>query len=85
MMFKNKTRLGNKFHFKDRISQDLTSSFIYKLRCCIESCARYLNVKIGEHTGISPLTKKQVKLKSNLVADHYYFVTIHHLKMILVF
>ena len=73
MMFKNKTRLGNKSHFKDRIPQDLTSSFIYKLRCCIESRARYLNVRIGEHIGMSPLTKKQVKPKNSLVADHLLF------------
>ena len=30
-------------------------------------------MKIGEHTGISSLTKKPVKLKNNLVADHLLF------------
>ena len=30
-------------------------------------------MKIGEHIGISPLTKKPVKLKDNLVADHLLF------------
>ena len=31
---------------------------------------RHFNVRIGEHTGISPLTRKQVKPKNSSVADH---------------
>ena len=31
---------------------------------------RYLNVRIGEHIGISPLTRKQVKPKNSSAADH---------------
>ena len=75
-MFKNKTRLGNKFHFKDQIPKDLTSGVVYKFQCglCNESyygeCMRYLNVRIGEYIGISPLTRKQVKPKNSSVADH---------------
>ena len=76
IVFKNKTRLGNNFHFKDQIPKDLTSGVVYKFQCglCNESyygeCIRHLNVRIGEHTGISPLTRKQVKPKSSSVADH---------------
>ena len=33
IVFKNKTRLGNNFHFKDRISKDLTSGAVYKFHC----------------------------------------------------
>ena len=33
----------------------------------------HLNVKIGEHIGISPITKKQVKPKNISVADHLLF------------
>ena len=33
-------------------------------------CVRHLNVKIGEHIGISPLTKKKVELKGSVVIDH---------------
>ena len=33
-------------------------------------CVRHLNVRIGKHIGISPLTKKQVKPKNSSVADH---------------
>ena len=75
-MFKNKTRLGNNFHFKDQILKDLTFGVIYKFQCglCNESyygeCMRHLNVRIGEHIGISPLTRKQVKPKNSSVADH---------------
>ena len=29
-MFKNKTRLGNNFRFKDRIPQNLTSGVVYE-------------------------------------------------------
>ena len=66
--FKNKTRLGNNFHFKDRIPKDLTSGVVYKfhLELCNEfyysECVRHLNVRIGEHIGISPLTKKYYQL-----------------------
>ena len=37
--FKNKTRLGNNFRFKDQIPKDLTSSVVYKIQCglCNES------------------------------------------------
>ena len=76
IVFKNETRLGNNFHFKDQIPKDLTSGVVYKFQCglCNESyygeCIRHLNVRIGEHIGISPLTRKQVKPKNSSVADH---------------
>ena len=75
-MFKNKTRLGNNFHFKDQIPKDLTSGVIYKFQCglCNESyygeCMRHLNVSVVEQIGISLLTRKQVKPKNRSVADH---------------
>ena len=79
IVFKNKTKLGNNFHFKDRIPKDLTSGDVYKFQCglCNESyygeCVRHLNMRIGEHIGISLLTKKQVKTKNSSVADHLLF------------
>ena len=33
-------------------------------------CLRHPNVRIGEHIGISPLTKKKVKPKGKVVSDH---------------
>ena len=79
IVFKNKTTLGNNFHFKDQIPKDLTSGVVYKFQCglCNESyygeCMRHLNVRIGEHIGISPLSRKQVKPKNSSVADHLLF------------
>ena len=32
IVFKNKTRLGNNFHFKDRIPKDITSAVVYKFQ-----------------------------------------------------
>ena len=75
-MFKNKTRLGNNFYFKDQVPKDLTSGVVYKFQCglCNESyygeCMTHLSVRIGEHIGISLLTRKQVKTKNSSVADH---------------
>ena len=71
-MFKNKDRLGNNFHFKDRIPTDLTSRVVCKLQCglCNAShygeCVRHLNVRIDEHIDISPLIKKRVKPRTAL-------------------
>ena len=31
---------------------------------------RHLNVRIGEHIAVSPLTRKQVKSDNSSVADH---------------
>ena len=33
VVFKNKTKSGNAFHFKDHIPKDLTSGVVYKLQC----------------------------------------------------
>ena len=77
--FKNKTRLGNNFHFKDQILKDLTSGVVYKFQCglCNESyydeCVRYMNVRISEHIGISRFIKKQVKPKNSSIADNLLF------------
>ena len=57
-------RLGKNFHFKNQIPKDLISGVVYKFQCglCSESyygeCIRHLNVRIGEHIGISTLTRK---------------------------
>ena len=59
IMFKNKTRLGNNFHFKDRIPKDPTSIAVYKFQCglCNEcyygACVRHLNLRIGAKNKVS--------------------------------
>ena len=92
ILFKNKTRLGHNFHFKDWIPKDLTSVVVFKFKSgicnefCYGECVRHLNVRIGEHIGISTLTKKQVKPKSNSVAKHLLFCNyFQHPMTILVF
>ena len=63
------------------ISKELTYGAIYKFQCgfCHESyygeCVRHLNVRIGQHIGISPLTKKKVKPKGSAVSDHSLLCT----------
>ena len=80
IVFKDKTRLSKNFHFKDRISKDLTSDVVYKFQSvlCNEfyygENVRQLNVRISEHVGISSLTtKKQVKPQNSSVVDHLLF------------
>ena len=76
IVFKSQNKLAKAFRFKDRIPKELTSGVVYKFQCglCNESyygeCVRNLNVRIGEHIGISPLTKKKVKPYSSAISDH---------------
>ena len=69
-------KLAKAFHFKDRIRKELTSAVVYKFQCGLwnESyygeCVRHLDVRIGEHIGISTLTRKKVKPKGSAVSDH---------------
>ena len=76
IVFKSQNKLAKAFCFKDCISKELTSGVVYKFQCwlCNESyygeCERHLNVRIGEHIGISWLTKKKVKSKGSAVSNH---------------
>ena len=76
IVFKSQNKLAKAFRFKDRIPKKLTSGVVCKFQCglCNESdygeCVRHLNVRIGEHIGISPLTKKKVKPKGRTGSDH---------------
>ena len=76
IVFKSQKKLAKAFRFKDRILKELTSGVVYKFQCalCNESYygeyVRHLNVRIGEHIGLSPLTKKKVKPKGSAVSDH---------------
>ena len=76
IVFESQNKLAKAFRFKDRIPKELASGVVYKFQCglCNESyygeCVRHLNVRIGEHIGISPLTRKKVKPKGSAVSDH---------------
>ena len=75
---KLQNKLVKAFRFKDRFPKELISVAIYKFQCglCNESYyseyVRHLNVRIGEHIGISPLTKKKVKPKGSAVSDRLF-------------
>ena len=77
IIFKLSTRLANVFRFKDKIPLCLCSNIVYKFACgrCNatyygETC-RHFKVRVGEHSGISPLTNKRSKSKkSTAVKDH---------------
>ena len=76
IVFKSQNKLAKAFRFKDRIPKEITSGVIYKFQCgfCNESyhgeCVRDLNVRIGGHIRISPLTNKKVKPNGSAVSDH---------------
>ena len=80
VIFKSTTRLSNFFCFKDKVPFNLCSNVVYKFSCgrCSatyygETC-RHLNVGVGEHSGISPLTRKNSKArKTTAVKDHMLF------------
>ena len=82
IVFKSQNKIAKAFRFKDHIPKKLTSGVIYKFQCgiCNEpyygQCVRHLNVRIGEHIGISPLTKKKVKPKGS--AASYHFLLCNH-------
>ena len=58
----------------------LCSNVVYKFSCgrcnatCYGKTCRYLGVRVGEHSGVSPLTGKRSKSKkSTEVKDHMLF------------
>ena len=77
IVFKCQTKLSNSLRFKDPIPKDLISGVVYKFECglCSESyygeSIRHLDIRSGEHIGVSPLTGKKVKPGNNsAVRDH---------------
>ena len=66
-MFKNKDLVTT---FASKIPKNLTSGVVYKFQygicnwSCYGECDRHLNVRIGEHIGISPLIKKTLSLRT---------------------
>ena len=63
IIIKSSTRLANTFRFKDKKPFCLHSNIVYKFACSRynatyydENC-RHFKVRVGEHSGISPLAK----------------------------
>ena len=76
VIFKSSTRIPNFFQFKDKMPYCLRSNVFYKFSCgrCNATyygkTCRHLSVRVGEHSGISPLTGKNSKsIKSAAVKD----------------
>ena len=77
IIFKSSKRLANVFRFKDKTPLCLLSNIVYKFTCgrCnatyYDETCRHFKVRVGEHSGISPLTNKRSKSrKSTAVKDH---------------
>ena len=77
IIFKCQTRLSNSFRYEDRIPKDLISGVVYKFQCglCNDpyygESIRHLDIRSGEHIGVSPLTGKKVKPSNNsAICDH---------------
>ena len=74
--FKCQTRLSNSFRYKDPIPKDLISGVVYKFQCglCNESyygeSNRHLDIRSGEHIGVSPLTGKKFKPNNSAICDN---------------
>ena len=80
VIFKSTTCFGNFFGCKDKVPFNLRSNVVYKFSCGTcnatyygKTC-RHLNVRVGEHSGVSPLTGKKLKAKiTTAVKDHMLF------------
>ena len=70
IVFKNETRLGNKFHLKDRIPQDFKSGVAYKFQCVFWNVSyygefvRHLGVRICEILVYHHLRKNKLSLRA---------------------
>ena len=76
VILKSIKHLSPLFRFKDAIPKELRSHLVYKFSC--SSCnatyygktERHLNVRSGEHIGLSPLTGNRVACKPSAISDH---------------
>ena len=80
VIFKSTARLSNFFCFKDKVFFNSHSNVVYKFSCdrcnatCYRETCRHLNFRVGEHSGISPLTRRKLKFKTTAAAkDHIFF------------
>ena len=65
VIFKSSTRISNFFKFKDKMLYRLRSDVAYKFPCgrCnatyYDETCQHLGVRVGEHSGVSPITVKK--------------------------
>ena len=77
VIFKSTKRLSKFFHFKDKVPFSLQLNVGYKFSCDRCNATYYgktywhLNIRVGEHSGVSPLTGKKLKAKATTaIKDH---------------
>ena len=67
VIFKSSTRISNFFQFKDKMPYCLRSNVVYKFSCgrCNATdegeTYRHVRLRVGKHSGVSPLTGKKSK------------------------
>ena len=69
IVFKCQARLSHSFRYKDPVPKDLISGVVYKFQC--GESIRHLDIRSGEHIGVSPLTGKKVKSSNNSAICHH--------------
>ena len=80
IVFKSSKRLAKFFRFEDKTPLCLRTYIVYKFMCgrCNasyygEKC-RHFKVRVGEHSGISPLTNKRPKSKKSTAIKDYTLI-----------
>ena len=76
VIFKSATRLNKLFRFKGKVVFNLRFNLVYKSSCgaYYSKTCQHLNVKVGEHSGVSPLTGKTSEYKATTaVKDQMLF------------
>ena len=81
VIFKSTTRLSKFFRFKNKVSFNLRSIVVYKFSSSrynatyYDETCRYLNIRVGEHSGVSPVTGKKSKAKTTTaIKDHMLLI-----------
>ena len=71
------------FHFKDKVPFNLCCNVVYKFLCgrCnatyMAKTYQHLNIRVGEHSGVLPLTGKKSKAKTTTaIIDHMLLCSI---------
>ena len=73
----NKSLQFNSFRYEKPISKDLTSAAVNKIQC--SQSIRHLDIRSGEHIGVSALTGKKVKTSNNsAVCNHLLRYNLLH-------
>ena len=77
IVFKSMTCLSKFFRFKNKVPFNLRSTVVYKFSCGNSNATyygkacRHLNIRVGEHSSVSPLTWKKSKAKTTTaIKDH---------------